>query len=204
MTNEGMHPVYTIGHSTHSIEAFIGFLQRHEITVLADVRSRPYSRYSPQFDREALIRALPLHGIRYGFLGRELGGRPDDAACYENGRVCYARVAETEPFRRGIERILRAARCARVALMCTEKEPLDCHRTLLVARALAARGIVVRHILEDGRLEEHGAAMDRLLDLTGVPRADLFHTREELIDEAIRRQEGRVAYVDTRRAGAAR
>ena len=191
-----MHPVLTIGHSTHSLEAFVALLRQHGVTALADVRSAPYSRLNPQFNREALEQSLIAHGIKYVFLGRELGARSNDRTCYENGRVQYARLARTDLFRSGIERVIRGANEYRIALMCAEKEPLECHRTLLVARALAELGIAVQHILADGRLESQEATMERLLDVVGLPRQDLFRSRDELIAEALIRQEERVAYVE--------
>ena len=192
------HPVFTIGHSTHTIDEFIALVKRHAVDVVADVRSMPYSRVAPQFNREALRRALRLEGIRYVFLGEELGGRPADPSCYENGQVRYERLAQTERFKYGIERVIRGANRYRIALMCTEKEPLECHRTLLVARALHDRGVDVRHILADGRLEAHEMTMERLLDLLGLRQVDLFgsHSRshEEMLADAIARQASKVAW----------
>lgn len=188
--------VLTIGHSNHSLKAFIELLLQHGITALADVRSVPYSRLNPQFNREVLKHNLNAHGIKYVFLGHELGARTDDRSCYENGRVQYARLAQTDLFRSGIERVLRGAKTYRIALMCAEKEPLDCHRALLVARALDDLGVSVQHILSDGRLEAHGETMERLLDVIGLPRHDLFRSKERLIAEALARKEERVAYVN--------
>ena len=188
--------VFTIGHSTHSLEAFLALLQKHGVTAIADVRSAPFSRFNPQFNNDALERSLKAAGIKYVFLGRELGARSDDPSCYENGRVQYGRLARTELFRSGIDRVMRGAHEHSIALMCAEKEPLECHRTLLVARALDEHGIAVAHILSDGRLEAHQDVIERLLDLTGVPHDDLFRSRQELIAQALARQEIRVAYVD--------
>jgi uncharacterized protein (DUF488 family) len=190
------HSVFTIGHSNHPINAFVALLQQHGVTALADVRSAPYSRFAPQFNREALERSLKAHNIKYVFLGRELGARPDDRSCYKNGRVQYARLARTDLFRSGLDRIIRGANDYRVALMCAEKEPLECHRTLLVARALDELGVAVDHILADGRLESHDDAMLRLLDVIGLPHEDLFRSRQELIAQAIAKQEEQVAYID--------
>ncbi|NJD68018.1 MAG: hypothetical protein C3F12_00780 [Candidatus Methylomirabilota bacterium] len=199
------YPVLTIGHSTHSLEAFVALLKLHGVTALADVRSAPFSRFNPQYNKDALQRSLKAEGIMYVFLGRELGARSDDPSCYEHGRVQYERLARTELFRCGIERVIRGAQEHRIALMCAEKEPLECHRTLLVARTLDDLGVPVAHILADGRLEAHGDAMSRLLDLVGVPRQDLFRSRQQLLAEALARQEARVAYVDEKlAAGAAR
>jgi len=189
------NPVFTVGHSTHSWDGLLALVSLHGVTAVADVRSTPRSRFNPQFDRESLADSLRQRGIAYVFLGRELGGRPEDQSCYENGRVRYDLVARTALFQKGIDRVLHGAEEHRVVLLCAEKEPLECHRTLLVAAALVARGVVVQHIHADGRLERHEAAMDRLLDLVGLPRQDLLHTKEELVAEALERQEQRVAYV---------
>ena len=196
--NATKNPVFTIGHSTHSVEAFLALLRQYDVAAVADVRSAPHSRYNPQFNQDAIKRSLTTSGIKYVYLGRELGGRSEDPACYENGRIQYALMARTELFLKGIERVVRGANDYRLALMCAEKEPLECHRTLLVARALAERGIDVQHILADGSLESHEAAMDRLLDVIGLPHEDLFRTRDEMVAEALARQERRVAYVDDR------
>ena len=192
--------VVTIGHSTHSLEAFLALLQKHGVTAIADVRSAPFSRFNPQFNKDAFERSLKAVGIKYVFLGRELGARSDDPSCYENGRVQYGRLARTELFCSGIERVIRGAQEQRIALMCAEKEPLECHRTLLVARGLDEQGIAVAHILSDGRLETHRDAMERLLDVTGLPHEDLFRSREVLLAQALARQEVKVAYVDEKLA----
>ena len=190
--------VLTIGHSTHAPGSFVALLRQHDVTAVADVRSTPYSRFNPQFNREPLAEALEAEGIRYVYLGYELGGRPDDPACYEDGRVRYDRVAATESFRDGLARLVHGANTYRIALMCAEKEPLDCHRTLLVAPVLDERGVEVAHIHADGRLETHTEAMDRLLDKLKLPRDSLYGTREELVAAAIARQAGQVAYMDGR------
>jgi uncharacterized protein (DUF488 family) len=187
--------VFTIGHSTHPQERFIALLRQHGITALCDVRSKPYSRMNPQFNREELEEALLAHGIAYRFLGKELGARSDDPHCYERGKVQYGRLAETDLFKHGLKRVLRGMKEGfRVALMCAEKEPLECHRTILVARHLAALGVAVAHIHADGRLENHDSALSRLARLLNLPEDDMFHSREELLDDAYRRQEERIAY----------
>ena len=183
-------PICTIGHSNHSWDGFLALLQQHRIAVVADVRSAPYSRYSPHFSREALAEALPAAGLGYLYLGRELGGRPPDPACYENGRIHYQRVAQTSGFRAGAARLLDSARKQRVAVMCAEKEPLDCHRTLLVAPALEACGANVAHILADGELELQARAMDRLLAKFNFnPDGDLWQPRQACIAQALRAPE---------------
>lgn len=195
--------IYTIGHSNHGIEAFLGLLARHGIEELADVRSSPYSKMYPQFSREALSSSLAEAGIRYSFLGKELGARTTDASCYVAGKVSYAKLAQTAPFQRGLARVAEEARARRVALMCAEKDPLTCHRTILVARALSPLGVEVLHILGDGGIEPQAAAESRLLDLTGLPQEDLFLSREELIAEAHDIQGAKIAYTAGDLPGAA-
>jgi uncharacterized protein (DUF488 family) len=186
--------VYTIGHSTHPKEDFVTLLSGHGITAVCDVRSQPYSRFNPQFRRDELEQWLPAQGIRYLFLGRELGARSSDPACYEHGRVKYDRIAQTGLFQRGLVRIQDGlAKGFRIALMCAEREPLACHRTILVARHLTAIGIGVRHILADGSLESHAAVLNRLVRVLKLPETDLFRSREELLADAYRRQEDKMA-----------
>ncbi len=187
---------FTIGHSNHSIERFVALLRQHGVTALVDVRSAPYSRFHPQFSRKALEGALRENGIAYVFLGKELGARSQDPSCYENGRVQYGRLAKTSLFRQGVERVKKGINSQRIALMCAEKEPLECHRTLLVSRALEREGVSVAHIHADGHVESHSDAMVRLLGLVGLPATDLFNSQDELIEEACAKQEERVAYVD--------
>jgi uncharacterized protein (DUF488 family) len=195
-----VHPVATIGHSKLSIEAFILLLERHQITVVADVRSEPYSRFNPQFNRETLRDNLKAHNIQYEFLGNELGARSRDPSCYENRRVQFRRLEQTDLFRGGIEHIIYIANNYRIALMCAEKEPLECHRTILIARVLVERGVDVNHILADGCLESHDSTMERLLDVVGLPHQDLFRSKDELISEALDRQAQKVAYIDEKLA----
>ena len=191
-THPGTHTVFTIGHSNHSPDVFSNLLSEHRIDVLADVRSAPYSRFNPQFNREPLAVALKRRGIEYTYFGRELGGRPNDPACYEGGRVRYDRIAETERFRDGLIRLAGAASQHRVALMCAEKEPLDCHRTLLVARSLDARDVDVHHILADGTRETQADAMSRLLEQHNLShQGDLLATREQFITLAVERRAAR-------------
>jgi uncharacterized protein (DUF488 family) len=164
--------IFTIGHSTHSQERFISLLREHRITALCDVRSTPYSRVNPQFNREILEQDLLPFGITYRFLGQELGARSDNPNCHTNGKVQYDRLAETELFRYGIKRVVSGMKEHRVALMCAEKEPLACHRAILVARYLAALGIDVEHIHADGHFETQADAMKRLTRMLRLPPVD--------------------------------
>ncbi len=191
--------VLTIGHSTHAMDAFVELLQRHDVTAVADVRAAPYSRFNPQFNREPLAGSLVARGIAYVFLGSELGGRSDDPSCYENGRISYARLRGTPSFGNGLDRVAQGAASHRIALMCAEKEPLECHRGLLVAPALEARGVSVAHIGPEGGLERHADAMCRLIAMHGMEDAiesqRLFpRSHAERIAEAVNRQAHRFAH----------
>ena len=213
--------VLTVGHSNHPLETFLALLRRHHVTVVADVRSAPYSRFNPQFNRKALGASLEATGIGYVFMGGALGGRPDDPSCYEEGRVRYDRLARTALYREGLartalyreglERIAADAGRERIALMCAEKEPLDCHRTILVGRSLAERGVwpssnwpAVAHILADGALEPHDETMSRLLERAGLPGEDLLQSREQLIAEALAHREGHFVFLLVRVAAGRR
>jgi len=186
--------VFTVGHSNHPLEHFIGLLRRHGITALADVRSMPYSRTNPQFNREDLREALRGVEIAYVFLGKELGARSEDPACYEDGKVRYDRLARTDLFRKGVERVREGSEKFRLALMCAEREPLDCHRTILVAKHLAAQGFDVQHIHSDGGVESQGDAISRLIRMLKMPQEDMFHSRDEIVEHAYKKQEERIAY----------
>jgi uncharacterized protein (DUF488 family) len=188
--------VLTIGHSTHDFATFAGLLQQHHITAVADVRSTPASRFAPQFNRNAVERDLRAMNIKYVFMGEELGARTDDTSCYVDGKVQYSLLAKTPEFTDGVERIVNGARTERIAVMCTEGEPLDCHRTILVARVLSEHGVTVSHIHGDGSIENHGSAMERLMLKFGLAEADLFNTHTERLEQALSRQEQRIAYVN--------
>ncbi|MEX0889660.1 MAG: DUF488 domain-containing protein [Chloroflexota bacterium] len=149
-----MSRAFTIGHSNHSIERFVEFLEAYGIDVVADVRSTPTSRYSPQFAADALARSLSTIGLRYAFLGRQLGGRPTDPALYdEEGHVLYGLLSRSPAFVEGIERLVRGVEGNRVAVMCGEEDPTSCHRRRLIGRVLRERGVEVIHIRADGRLQ---------------------------------------------------
>ena len=191
------YPVFTIGHSNHPPGIFLALLREYGVDEVGDVRSSPHSRYLPHFNLAALKEALDEVGIGYVFLGEELGGRPADRSCYDaDGRVRYDRLAGTDLFDDGIRRIVRRADERRIALMCSEKEPLECHRALLVAKTLAERGVAVAHILDDGSLEDHDDTMDRLMDIFKLPHnGDLFRSRDEVVADVLTRQAKRVGYV---------
>lgn len=149
-----MQALYTIGHSNQSVDRLIDLLRTHSIAVLIDVRSAPYSRFSPQFNHEALQRTIVAAGIRYVYAGDHLGGRPAESACYdESGQIDYQRVARQDFYQAGIARLIEYAAEDRTAIMCSEEDPNHCHRHKLIAQTLLERGIAVLHIRGDGRLE---------------------------------------------------
>jgi uncharacterized protein (DUF488 family) len=187
--------IYTIGHSNVAGEAFIALLRRHEISAVADVRSQPYSRYLPHFSQGPLKAALREAGIAYVFLGRELGARPDDPSCYQGGRAVYGRIAALPRFAEGLERLRRGAARERIALLCSEKDPITCHRTILVCRHLRD-ATTIAHILADGGLESHQALERRLLELHGLHQLNFLNPKSpaELLEEAYDRQGEQIAY----------
>jgi uncharacterized protein (DUF488 family) len=166
--------VYTIGHSNHPIERFLELLRGAGITAVADVRSIPYSRRWPQFGRPRLERTLTASGIAYVYLGAELGGRPADPALLRDGKPDYERMAAAPAFRGGIDRVIDGARRYRIALMCAEREPLECHRSLLVSRQLRARGLAPLHILADGSIEPDDITEQRGRSAGGSPHQARF------------------------------
>lgn len=153
--------VYTIGHSNHPIERFVELLRSAGITAVADVRSIPRSRRWPQFGRARIERTLAEAGIGYVYLGTELGGRPGDPVLFTDGKPDYGRMAATPAFSAGLDRVVDGAQRYRIALMCAEREPLECHRFLLVSPYLLERGVAVRHILADGAIEPHDVTQGR-------------------------------------------
>jgi uncharacterized protein (DUF488 family) len=196
--------LYTVGHSNHDLPTFLALLAGAAVTAVADVRSSPHSRRFPHFGRPALEAALAKEGIAYVFLGDLIGGRPADLALYDSdGRADYERIRGTEAFRRGLDRLAEGMARFTIALLCSEEDPLDCHRGLMIAPALAERGIVPIHLRKDGRAEGTGEVERRLLEVTGLRKeyddpADLFTPPEErrraVLAEAYRIQAGRTAY----------
>jgi uncharacterized protein (DUF488 family) len=184
--------LYTIGHSNHKIEDFISLLKQHGVTCIADVRSAPYSRHCPQFNKDTLAAALEAAGIAYMFLGKELGGRPDDPCCYEGGCVNFQYLAKRKEFKRGLEHLLECASKHRIALMCAEKDPLQCHRTILVSRHLKKYGLHIKHILADGNIENHTEAERRLVGMFKI-ESILFESTET-IEEAYEQQARKICH----------
>ena len=188
--------VFTIGHSTHSYEHFLSLLRASGIMAIADVRTTPFSRHFSHFNEGALRSELKLDGISYVFLGKELGGRPSGRSFYCDGVADYEKMAKTQMFANGIRRVIEGAKKFRIALMCSEHDPLDCHRCLLVGRSLREEGVKLIHILGDSSLVSHEAIEEKLLNLAGRSSDDLLMTASERLSAAYRDRSLKVAYVE--------
>ena len=196
MNDAATESLYTIGHSSHTWDQFVELLRRHAIAAVVDVRSSPYSRYCPQFNREGLAAGLAAMRIEYMFMGDVLGARSDDPSCYVGGRVSFQKIAETAGFRQGVERLRDMMRGRHTAILCSEKDPLECHRTILICRHLRQFPVRIQHILEDGRLEGHPEAESRLVRQRRIEPSlfDADPGGEGLIRRAYDAQAERIAF----------
>jgi len=186
--------LFSIGHSNIAIERFLATLQAAEVDTIADVRSVPSSRHAPWFSKRNLAARLAAAGIGYAAMGDTLGGRPGNNSLYRDGIADYEAMAMQPEFRAGLDRLVDAVSRSRVCLMCAEREPLDCHRFLLVARSLAERGLAAGHILHGGTIEPHAATERRLLALDGEG-CDLFAAGQlQRLAAAYRRRARAVAF----------
>ena len=189
------NPILTIGHSKHTLPRFIALLQGARVTAVADVRSAPVSRFSPHFNKDRLAASLAECGMAYVFLGKELGGRPELPDLFTGGVADYEKMAALPSFRSGLERLIAGAEGHRIAVMCAEADPLDCHRCLLVGRVLAGEGVEIGHILASGEVVSQAEIEDRLLDLAGLADGDLLAaSRDERLAAAYRARAGKAAY----------
>ncbi len=185
--------VLTIGHSTLDYESFLTLLREAKITAVADVRSTPYSR-NEEFNRDVLKKELASDGISYVFLGAELGGRPENADFYCEGVADYEKMASDEKFKSGIKRVVEGAEKYRIALMCSEHNPLDCHRCLLVGRSLFKSGVSVRHIVSNGRQILQSELEEQLVRECGHGLDDMFAKGRTRIADAYRERARQVSY----------
>ena len=189
--------LFTIGHSDHAIDRFLELLREYQVDAVADVRSHPYSRHHSQFNRENLVEALKAISAKYVFLGRELGARRAEPESYDGSRARYDLIRQLPAFQEGLARIQRGVESNRIAMLCAEKDPLTCHRAILICRELRALPIEILHIREDGLCETTAAIETRLLRLWGFQNGDLFSERSALIELAYDKQSERIAYVAT-------
>ncbi len=188
-----MAELFTIGHSNHTVEKFLELLRRHAIGAVGDVRSSPFSAWTPQFNRPALEESLRKAGIQYVFLGDELGARRTEREVYVDGVARYEKIARTAAFQAGLERVRKGMRKYRLALMCAEKDPLECHRTILVCRSLRQEATVA-HILEDGSVATRESVEARLMREEKIPQVDLFLSADDLLTQAYEQRGPKIAY----------
>lgn len=186
--------LFSLGHSNHSLERFIELLRSADITAIADVRSSPYSKRTPWFSQPELKTELRRGGFAYVFLGEELGGRPKSPELFRAGIADYAAMAQTLEFKAGLERLLTGCKSHRIAMVCSERDPLHCHRCLLVGRQLAILGVQVQHLGADGERETQGEAEDRLLREEKLSGNDLLDARSDQVGKAYTRRNRQVAY----------
>ncbi len=178
--------ILTIGHSNHSAETFLTLLKEAGVALLVDIRSIPFSRWVPHASRPQLTALLAGAGIGYEFRGDALGGKPPRQNLSRDGMADYEQMAAAPDFRAGLARVREAAAEQRTVLLCAERDPLDCHRALLVGRALAEQGLAIVHILADGSRESQAAFEERLLRVTGKDIPDLLASREARLAAAYR------------------
>jgi len=188
-----MNKIHTVGHSTHTAEQFVSLLTMHKITAVCDVRSQPYSKFNPQFNKENLRYELKKSEIAYIFFGKELGPRSDNPAHYKDGKVQYRLLAETELFRQGLMRIKEGMKSYSIALMCAEKDPLMCHRMILISRYLRSDAEIF-HILDDGTLENNRVSEKRLMAMFGIVQELFDSSIEFAVQRAYNKQSEKIAY----------
>ncbi|MEW6171035.1 MAG: DUF488 domain-containing protein [Candidatus Omnitrophota bacterium] len=195
---------FTIGHSDHAIEPFVSTLKKQDINCLVDIRSSPYSQHTPQFNRESLIGELKKEKILYVYMGNTLGGRyTNPELLFPDGKVNYDKVKQTKNFVRGIEKVIEGIKKGyKIALMCSEKEPFDCHRFILVACELEKRGIIVKHILGNGNTILNSELEKKLLSKYKVDYQQHYFfvetkTREQALEEARRKRNIDIAFSAT-------
>jgi uncharacterized protein (DUF488 family) len=165
---------------------------------VADVRSSPYSRFNPQFNRQALESRLSKTHIAYVFLGEQLGARPHDLSCYRNGKVAFDLLASRPFFREGLDRIRHGASKFNVALLCAERDPIFCHRMILVCRHLRSPDTTIRHILDGGAVEDNSITEKRLIRHLRAESADFFKSPTDILEEAYDLQGQHIAYQEER------
>lgn len=170
--------LFTIGHSKHEIEYFIHLLKMYKINCLIDVRSAPYSRIAPQFNQESLSDFLKLHNIIYLHFPKEFGARQTDISLIDlENKVDYSRIRETNEFKEGVKRVLEGLEKGyNIALMCSEANPFDCHRFVMIAYHFVREGVTVNHILKDGKIIDNSILEEELLKKYAkiLPNNDLF------------------------------
>ena len=192
MNNE----IWTIGHSNRTLDAFISLLIQNNIQAIADVRSVPFSKYANQFNQYELSNELDKHGIKYSFLGDQLGGRSKSQMDFEDNQIQYSRLRKKETYLAGLERIKKVVPSMKVALLCTEKDPIKCHRFVLVSMDLISHGLNVNHIYELNDIRSHHEVLEKLVEENTPSQHSLFNDIPT-IEEILLKQEKKIAYTIT-------
>jgi uncharacterized protein (DUF488 family) len=187
--------IHTIGYATHNIDSFIGALKKFNITAIADVRSQPYSKFKPEFNKEILKKVLVSNGIEYVFLGDKIGARIKAPECYKGGKANYELISKHSLFQEGIDRLLKGMKKFSIALMCAEKDPINCHRAILICKHLKKYELQIYHILDGDTLENQSDTEFRLMKLFHLEQPNLFIQDSERLEEAYSRQEDKIAHV---------
>lgn len=187
-----MNDLFTIGYSTHSIKRFIEILKHYNISALADVRSSPYSKFKPEFNREDLKKELNGADIAYVFMGDCLGARVEDKKYYINGKVDFDLFANDPEFRDGLRRLSEGLKRYRITLMCAEKDPITCHRTILICRNI--KEISIKHIWDIDKIENHRDCEQRLLEFHHLNHPNFFISDEQRLSNAYSKQNEKIAY----------
>jgi len=188
--------IYTIGHSNREANELIQILRHYKTQLVADVRSEPYSKYCPQFNKETIKQALANSGIGYIFLGKELGARPEDQNCYINGSVSFEKLRISDTFKQAISRLLDEAAKKSIVLMCAEKDPINCHRAILISRVLEQQGAEVKHIISETEMLDHLSFEKKLLRKFKIQETlfDTESSKKIYLNEAYEKQEKIISY----------
>jgi uncharacterized protein (DUF488 family) len=192
-----MGRLFTIGYSGHSANSFVDLVVNNEIDVVCDVRSTPFSAYKPDFSRAPFKAHLNKAGVKYKFLGDLLGARPSDRTCYVSGQATYDRISKSSFFQEGLSRIKTGTRSLNLALVCSERDPIECHRAILVCRNLPEMHDYITHIHTDGRSESQPELDTRLVDLFGLTPPPLLQQEGDwlkAVSKAYEKQGDSIAY----------
>lgn len=190
-----MKKIYTIGYSSYHLDTFVQVLKKYDINAVADVRSAPYSAYRSDFNKANIQRFLRENGITYVFMGDQIGARWEDPGAYINGVVNYDLISKSSIFQEGLDRIRAGSLKYVIALMCAEKDPITCHRTILISKNLRNE-FFIQHILEDGNIEKHKDLEKRLLRIhtSGQLKLPGLGNTQTSLDDAYKIQESKIAY----------
>ena len=195
--------LYTIGHTNHSHDEFLELLRKYEITYLLDVRSTPFSQFTSQFNKDIISRFLEANGVKYFHMGKYFGARPEDKSLYtEENYLDFEKMRSSDLFRRGMNNVIQGLEEGKnIALMCTEKDPFDCHRAIMVARGFELQGIDANHILPDGTIQSQKELNERLLEKYYSDRNQISFisniselSEEELLIDAYRKRNREIGY----------